>query len=181
VCAIAVVCAPCVAKGAPAAPSCQRLQASLAEIDKGTKLSDIQTRLVDETSRYVDRTAVFILKDGAAVGWTGRGFADPEAVKSVSIPLAANPLFRGATSSGSSHSGSIAQSPETAAALRRLGGQPRGLLVVPIVLLGKVRAVLYCDTVSEEVPAENAAAIRILALFSAKTIDVSSLTPAAKK
>jgi hypothetical protein len=187
--ALIVVCAARVAlaearpqsAGAPSGSSVERLRLSLAEIEKGKTLAEILTHLTDEASRHVDRVAIFVLKNGVAFGWYGRGFTGPEVVKDLSIPLASNAVFRGVVGSGEAFEGSIAQSPETAAALRFLGGQPRGVLVVPLQLRGEVRAVLYCDTGSERVPTESAAAVRILTLFASRTIDLVSLVPAGAK
>jgi hypothetical protein len=169
------------AQASASASSYQQLRTSLAEIEKGTKLAEFLTNLVNEASRYVDRAAAFVIKDGAAIGWYGRGFDRPEAVKYLSISLAANPAFRRVSSSGGVLRAPLTQSPETAEALRRLGGRPRGMLLAPLLLRGQVRVILYCDTTSEELPAENAAAIEILVLFAATSIDLASLVPPASK
>ncbi len=161
--------------------SYQKLRASLAEIEKGGKLPDVLTCLVNEAAQHSERAAVFIIKDGTAIGWYGSGFERPDAVKNLSISLSADTLFRKASSSRAVVLGRVSQSPETAQMLSRLGGQPRGMLVAPLVLRNEVRAILYCDTPADEVSAERAAALQILTLFASKTIDLISLVPPAAK
>ena len=57
-----------------AGPGYDRLKASMAEVDKGTSLSEALTYLVNEVGQYVDRAAMFIVKGPSAIGWYGRGF-----------------------------------------------------------------------------------------------------------
>ena len=64
---------------------CEQLRASLAEIDKGTSLSEVLTHLVKECSAYIERSAMFIVKGTSAIGWYGRGFDQPEMIKQLNI------------------------------------------------------------------------------------------------
>src|SRR6058998_3684085 len=71
-------------------PGYDRLKASLAEIDKGSSLSEVLTYLVNEVSHYVDRAAMFIVKGPSAIGWYARGVEPPEAVKQINVSLNAD-------------------------------------------------------------------------------------------
>src|SRR5207245_3305502 len=73
--------------------------------------------------------------------------------------------------------GHISQTPGTAQTLGRLGGNPQGVLAVPLVLRDKPAAVLYCDSMEEEIPGGIADMIEVLVLFGGKVIDVLSLAP----
>ena len=153
------------------------LKASIAVVEKGANLSEVLTLLVSEVNRHVERAAMFIVKNNAAVGWYARGFAHNDAVKSLTVPLAADSVFRIVHASRHAIRGHVSHSPATAQALARLGGDPQGVLAVPLILRDKVAAVLYCDTPQEEMPAASADLIEILVAFAGKVVDVLSAAP----
>lgn len=150
------------------------LKASLAAIEKGANLSEVLTHLVVEVTKGIERAAMFIVKSNAAVGWYARGFDRPEGVKSLSIPLSADTVFRVVHSSRHATRGHISHSPGTAQALARLGGDPSGILAVPLILRDKVAAVLFCCSAEDEIPQSTTDAIEILVIFAGKVIDVLS-------
>jgi hypothetical protein len=158
-------------------PDYSRLKTSLAEIEKGASLSEILTYLVNEVSQYVDRAIMFIVKGTSAIGWYSRGVTPPEAVKQINIPLNADTVLRNVQNSRSPLRGYIAHTPGTAQALSRLGGNPQGILAVPLILRDKLAAILYCDTQAEEVPPADADTVEILVLVAGKNIDVLSTIP----
>ena len=128
------------------------LKASIAVVEKGANLSEVLTLLVSEVTKHVERAAMFIVKNNAAVGWYARGFDHNDAVKALTVPLTADTVFRLVHGSRHASRGHVSHSPATAQALSRLGGDPQGVLAVPLILRDKVAAVLYCDTSQEEMP-----------------------------
>ena len=150
------------------------LKTSIAAIEKGSNLSEVLTHLVNEVTKFVERGAMFIVKAQNAVGWYGAGMENPDIVKTISIPMTADTVFKIAHGSRRAEKGHISQSPETAQALARLGGGAGGFLVVPLILRDKVAAILYCDTLASEMPAVKADGIEILVAFAGKVIDVLS-------
>jgi len=163
----------------PAAADYSGLKASLAAVEKGTNLSEVLTHLVSEATKHVERAAMFIVKGNAVVGWYARGFNHNDAVKALSIPLTADTLFRMVHTSRHATRGHLSHSPGTAQALARLGGEPQGVLAVPLVLRDKVAAVLYCDAAQEEMPQGAADVVEILVSFAGKVIDLLSAAPRA--
>jgi hypothetical protein len=155
------------------------LKGAIAAVSRGSSLSEVLTHLVDEVSRFVDRAAIFITKSNSAVGWYASGVDHPDTVKLISVPLNADTLFRAAAASRQPQRAQVSQSPSTAHAIARLGGQPQGLLTVPIILRDKVAAILYCDSAAPDVPAAAADAAEILVAFASKVIDVLSAAPRA--
>ena len=153
---------------------CKALKAAIAAIEQGSNLSEVLTHLVNEVTKFVERGAMFIVKAQNAVGWYGAGVDNPDIVKTISIPMTADTVFKIAHGSRRAEKGHISQSPETAQALARLGGGAGGFLVVPLILRDQVAAILYCDTLAPEVPAAKADAIEILVAFAGKVIDVLS-------
>jgi hypothetical protein len=164
---------------APKGPGFDRLKSSLRAIEKGTSLSEVLTYLVNEVSTYVDRAAMFIVKGPSAIGWYGKGMPTPDALKQVNVPLGADTLFRAVQNTRSSTRGRLQDSPGSAQALARLGGNPKAVLAVPLILRDKLAAILYCDTTKEEVPAADADLIEILVVFAGKIIDMLSAAPKA--
>lgn len=153
------------------------LKASIAVVEKGANLSEVLTLLVSEVNKHVERAAMFIVKNNAAVGWYARGFAQNDAVKALSVPLTADTVFRLVHGSRHATRGHLSHSPATAQALSRLGGDPQGVLAVPLILRDKVAAVLYCDTSQEAMPAATADVVEILVAFAGKVVDVLSAAP----
>jgi hypothetical protein len=179
--AIAAAMAEVLAQQPPPAPTADysALKASLAAVEKGTNLSEVLTHLVAEVTKQVDRAAMFIIKGQAAIGWYARGFGHADAIKAVTIPLTADTVFRTVAGSRRATRGHISQSPATAQALARFGGDAQGLLAVPLILRDKVAAVLYCDTAQDEVPQSTADLVEILVAFAGKVIDLLSSIPKA--
>jgi hypothetical protein len=161
----------------PAGPTYANLRASLHEIEKGANLSEVLTYLVNEVGHYVDRAAMFIVKGQSAIGWYARGTQPPDVIKSINVPLNADTVFRLVHNSRHALRGHITQSPGTSQALARLGGDPQGILAVPLILRDKLAAILYCDSVQEEIPAGDADLIEILVSFAGKNIDLLSGAP----
>jgi hypothetical protein len=161
------------------APDYATLKASIANIERGSNLSEVLTHLVNEVGRQVERAAMFIVKSQAAVGWYATGIDNPDAIKTISIPLTADTVLRLAANSRKAERGHMGHTPGTGQALARLGGSPQGILAVPLILRDKVAAILYCDSSAEEIPPAAADATEILVAFASKVIDVLSAAPRA--
>jgi hypothetical protein len=164
---------------APTGPGFDQLKASLSALERGTSLSEVLTFLVNEVSQYVDRAAMFIVKGPSAIGWYARGVEPADVIKQVNVPLNADTVLRNVNNSRHALRGALAHSPGTAQALARMGGNPQSVLAVPLILRDKLAAILYCDSVQEEVPPPVADLIEVLVLFAGKTIDLLSLAPKA--
>lgn len=164
------------APAAPVGPGFDRLRAAIAEIERGGSLSEVLTFLINEVSQHVDRAAMFIVKGTSAIGWYARGVHPPEAIKQLNIPLSADTVFR-QVQSRTPFRGHISQSPGTQQVMGRLGGQPQGVLAVPLILRDKLAAVLYCDSIQPQIPGPEGDMIEVLVAYAAKTIDLISLAP----
>lgn len=159
----------------PPGPTYGTLKASLAAIEKGSSLSEVLTYLVNEVAHQVPRAAMFIIKGPNAIGWYGRGFEPPEAVKQLSVALAADTMFRSVH--GSRQPLQAPLDPGTVQALGRLGAGARSALAVPLILRDKLAAILYCDSPAEKIAPGTADMIEILVLFAGKIVDVLSALP----
>jgi hypothetical protein len=178
--AIGVAMAEVVATQPPAAPigpGFDRLKSSLAAIERGTSLSEVLTYLVNEVGTYVERGAMFIVKGPSAIGWYSRGVTPGDLVKQVNISLAADTVFKSVQASRQPVRLPLAQSPATAQALAKLGGNPQYAIAVPLILRDKLAAILYCDSSKGAIPEGDADLIEILTSVAGKIIDVLSVAP----
>jgi hypothetical protein len=166
-----------IGSAAPSGPSQEQLKDSLTAIEKGTNLSEVLTYLVNEVSQHVMRCAMFIIKGQNAIGWYARGVDSPDSVKQITISLNADTVFRIIHNSRHALRGHSSHSPGTVQALARLGGDPQGILGVPLVLRDKLAAILYCDSDNEEIPPATADMIEIMVLFAGKIIDILAMAP----
>jgi hypothetical protein len=165
------------APAVPEGPGIDRVKASVEAIEKGTSLSEALTYLVNESATYVDRAVMFIVKGPSAIGWYGRGLDPADGVKQINIPINSDSVFRAVHNSRKSLRTQLHPSSATGQALARFGGEPQGVLAVPLILREKLAAVLYCDTALEEVPDSTANVLELLVKFAEKTIDVLSASP----
>ncbi len=162
---------------APVGPGFDQLKASIATLEKGASLSEVLTHLVNECGQYIDRAAMFIVKGPSAIGWYARGIDSPDVIKQINVPLNADTVLRNVNNSRHALRGSLLHSPGTVQALARMGGSPQSVLAVPLILRDKLAAILYCDSVQEELPPPVADLIEVMVLFAGKTIDLLSLAP----
>lgn len=158
-------------------PGIDRLKASVEAIEKGTSLSEVLTYLVNEVAGYVNRALMFIVKGPSAIGWYARGLEPADGVKQINIPISSDSIFRAVHNSRKSLRTQLHPSSATGQALARFGGQPQGVLAVPLVMREKLAAVLYCDTGEEEVPESTSNVVELLVKFAEKSIDVLTAAP----
>lgn len=160
-----------------AGPGFDRLKLSMAAVEKGASLSEVLTYLVNEVSQYVDRAAMFIVKGPSAIGWYGKGIEPAELVKQINVPLSAETAFKTVHSSRRPFRALAEETPGTTQAIARLGGNPYGLIAVPLILRDKLAAILYCDSSRGPVPAPIADLVEILVTFAGRSIDLLSIAP----
>lgn len=119
------------------------LRDALAAIDRGRSQAEVLAALLAESSRYGSRALLLLIRDGELRAWGGRGFGDDEAVRGLTLPLAAGNAW---TTLAAGH-GTVPLSAHDCAALcSRLESElPRGGVAVPLVLRDRIVAALYAD------------------------------------
>lgn len=162
----------------PAGPGFDRLKASLANVEKGSSLSEVLTYTLNEAAQYAERAAMFIVKGQSAIGWYSRGFDPAEALKQTNVPLASDTVFRTVQASRQPVRTRLSTSPGTQQAMGRFGVN-RAILAVPLILRDKLAAVLYCDSGREEIPVPVADLITVVVKFAEKIVEVLSAAPRA--
>lgn len=152
------------------------LNVAIMTIQSGSQQVEILKALLDGASSFGSRAALFILRGNLAVGWQARGFADNEAIKSVTVDALTGTF------------GQIVQGYLcTSAPLAEIGPKfGHGLVteadgdcvLVPLVVRGKVAAVIYVDRV-EDSAAVDIHTIELLSRAAGDWIELQALRKAA--
>lgn len=129
----------------------ERLVTAIRRLDEARTLSEVLTVLADHVASETLRTAVLVVHAGRLRGWRGAGIGDAE-LASLDLPL--------------QRAGFLAHVVESGAALTVLPGAPenealppfllppdgRAGLALPILVGGRVVAVLYADDATADAP-----------------------------
>ena len=131
-----------VGKSDQPANSTATLQKAVSAIQTGSTQKEILRALIEGTILYSGRAALFVVKNGTAIGWQGTGFGNGD-VKDCSLDMHAGLVAR-AMQSRSAENGSIA---EFDSAFLSKFGKPNGknAAVLPLLLKDKVSALVYAD------------------------------------
>ena len=154
------------------------IKRAVADIENQQSQSDILKALLRGSSQFAERVAMFIVKGEQAIGWRISSASDPansQPIGGVSVPLSAQTGLTRAIHSQASWSGSARENAEDHLLVDQLGGSPESAAVIPLVVRGKVVAVLYADSSSAEASAINSDALDILARVAAMTVNIVSI------
>ncbi|HXI23988.1 MAG TPA: hypothetical protein VNG71_08930, partial [Pyrinomonadaceae bacterium] len=150
----------------------------VADIENQQSQSDILKALLRGAAQFAERVAMFIVKGEQAIGWRISSASDPansQPIGGVSLPLSAQTGLIKAIHSQASWSGSARENAEDHLLVDQLGGSPESAAVIPLVVRGKVVAVLYADSSSAEASAINSDALDVLARVAAMTVNIVSI------
>jgi hypothetical protein len=154
------------------------IKRAVAEIENQQSQSDILKALLRGSSQFAERVAMFIVKGEQAIGWRISSANDPansQPIGGVSLPLSAQTGLTRAINSQAAWSGSARENMEDHLLVDQLGGSPESAAVIPLVVRGKVVAVLYADSSSAEASAINSDALDVLARVAAMTVNIVSI------
>jgi hypothetical protein len=154
------------------------LRDSINELGQQTTQAEVLNTLVARASFFAPRLALFVIKGNNALVWAARGFGDgagDASIRGFSVNLQADTVLRAAASSQQTFYGSPGQQSENQLILRRLGGQPLGLLSVPLKVRSKVAAVLYADSADRDPQAIIVEAIELLVSATGQVVELISL------
>ena len=158
------------------------IKRAVEEIERQQTHAEILGSLLTAAAQFAERAAVFVIRNHQAIGWRECEASDPtnlELIGGVSLPLSADTLLGRAAhslSAQSAHPGSpgAAGSNEDSLLIDQLGGDPQTVAAVPLVVRGKVVAVLYADSVSRDANAVNVDALELLARVAAMAVNLAS-------
>jgi hypothetical protein len=157
------------------------LKRAVEEIESQRTHAEILGSLLTNAAHFGERTALFVIKNDQAIGWRECEAADPsnlEMIGAVSLPLGADTLLGRAAQSHSAWNGAPGSNSEDSLLIDQLGGEPQTVAAVPLVVRGKVVAILYADSTSHDPNAVNVDALELLTRVAAMAVNLGS-TPRA--
>src|SRR6266851_2580409 len=146
-------------------------------IEKQQTQTGVLGSLLSGAAPFAERVALFVIRNEQALGWRECEASDPtnlESIRGVTLPLSAETLLGRAARSGSPWSGAPGSNSEDDLLIGQLGGEPQSVAAVPLVVRGKVVAVLYADAVSSDPNAINLDALELLARVAGMAVDLIS-------
>jgi len=131
-------------QGEPCRITAEELAEGLAEAKDRETIADLLAACL---AREFSRVALFMIKGTVAEGW--RGIRNKEAIagiKDIQISLEAPSVLKIVTDGKSLYLGAIPETPENSRMLAEMGGHaPSSALLIPLMLMGRVVAILYVE------------------------------------
>jgi hypothetical protein len=146
-------------------------------IEKQQTQTGVLGSLLTGAAPFAERVALFVIRNEQALGWKECEAGDPtnlESIRGITLPLSAETLLGRAASSGSPWSGAPGSHSEDDLLIGQLGGEPQSVAALPLVVRGKVVAVLYADAASTDPNAINLDALELLARVAGMAVGLIS-------
>src|SRR5687767_3994153 len=133
---------------APADPAdLSGLRRGIDELKDQRTQSDVLSTLLRNAAQFADRAVLFVIKGEQAIAWRMCAAQDPgnlQTVSGVAVPLAGLTVVSQAARSHSAETASGTRS-EDSVLIGQLRGDAQQLAALPLIVRGKVVAVLYLD------------------------------------
>jgi hypothetical protein len=166
----------------PAVQESRTIRRATEEIEKQSSQSDILRSLLICSSQFAERVALFVIKNDQAIGWRACRASDTanlEMIGGVSLPLSSETIVTRAAQAKSAKSEEIRSNPHDQLLIDQLRGEPHFASAMPLIVRGKVVAVLYADSASADANAINSDALEILARVASMAVGLGALHRAA--
>jgi len=154
------------------------IKRAVDEIERQQSQANVLGALLRNAAGFSERVALFVVKQEQAIGWRVCEAGDPnnvEAIPSLALSLTADSSVSIAARSGSASVGAPGMHVDDNLITDQLGGDPKNVAVVPLVVRGKVVAVLYADSTSPEADAINSDALETLTRVASMAVDLISV------
>jgi hypothetical protein len=154
------------------------LKHAVEDLGKQHSQSSVLKSLMTGAVQFAERAALFVVKNDQVIGWRVCEASDPtnlELIGGVSLPLSAETLLSRAFREKSAWSGTSDTNSDDRLLLDQLGGGPKQAVAVPLVVRGKVVALLYADAVSTDPDVINVDALEVLARVAAMGVNLVSM------
>ena len=152
------------------------LKAAVEEIDHQRSQADILNALVNRAASFAPRVAFFVVKNERATGWRARGLegtVGDDAVREISLPLAADTVLGRVHSSRETWSGAPGANAEDHQLTSKFGDEPpQRMVAVPLMAREKCVAVLYADSAGLEGEAINLEALETLVRVTGMAVEL---------
>ena len=138
---------PVAAAPPPLTVDLQALYYYLVEIQSQPTQAEVLNLLVTRALEYAPRVALFVVKSGNIVAWTERGFETAGgSLRGLTIPIEAKTTLFAALEQQMAVLDSPYAYQENQILLDRIGQAPEAMAGIPLLVRGKVAAVLYADS-----------------------------------
>ncbi len=152
------------------------LNVAIVALQRASQQVEILKTLLEGAAAFSARTALFILRGNMAVGWQARGFADNDVIKAIVIETGSGTIKNVIHDYVIEKVAVALFDPKFASAMGApLDGE---CVLVPLVVRGKVAALLYADSGDEGVPVDLAA-LELLCRAAGDWIELQALRKAA--
>jgi hypothetical protein len=157
------------------------LRRAVQDIEAQQSQTEVLKALLRGAIEFSNRVALFVVKNDQAIGWRLAKADDPdlEMIGGVSLPLTAQTIVTRAVRTRATASGADAADSDYAMLLDQLGGAPAVVVAIPLVVRGKVVAVLYGDSPSNDANAMNLDALELLTSVASMAVNLVSIQRAA--
>jgi len=167
---------------APSGQEAAVIRRATEEIERHTSQTDILASLLKSASQFAERVALFVIKNDQAIGWRVCRASDAENLEmigGVSLLLSSETIVTRAANSKSSQAADIRSNAGDQLLIDQLGGEPQFASAIPLIVRGKVVAVLYADSSSADSTAINSDALEVLARVASMAVGLAALHRAA--
>jgi len=154
------------------------LRRSVQEIQEQQAQTEILTSLLKGAVHFAERVALFVIKHDQAIGWRVCEAIDPtnlELIGGVSLPLSSDTVLTRAVRERKSGLGDPDSGSKDKMLIDQLGGSPQVLSSVPLIVRGKVVAVLYADSAAPDSGRINLDALEVLVQVAAMAVNLVSI------
>lgn len=168
--------------GAPTAESANHdardLKLAIQSIEQQPSQTEVLKALLAGAVQFAERVALFVIKNDQAIGWRSCKASNPddlEMIGGVSLPLTSESIVTRAANTRGPVSANARETSDNQLLIDQLGGQPELVSAIPLMVRGKVVAVLYADATSAEADAINADALEALARVAGMAVNITSV------
>ncbi len=160
----------------------KNIRQAAAEIEQQQSQANVLSSLLKGAIQFAERVALFVIKNEQAIGWRACEASDTANLESirVTLPLTAETLVTRAVRSRSTETAEVGSNSEDRLLTDQLGGEPQTAAAVPLVVRGKVVAVLYADSPSPDQNAINVVALDLLTRIAGMAVNVLSASRGAQ-
>lgn len=163
---------------APDSQDARQLKIAIQSIEQQPNQTEVLKSLLTGAAQFAERVALFVIKNEQAIGWRSCQASDPETLEmigGVSLPLTAETTVTRAANSRTAVAANVRETSDNQLLIDQLGGQPQLVNAIPLIVRGKVVAVLYADSASSEEGAINADALEVLARVAGMAVNLISI------
>jgi len=148
----------------------EQLLRAVTAVHTGTTQKEILKALLESGSAFCERIALFVVKNGAASGWQGRGFADDEAIRDFALDMNCGPVAHAMQHRVSAPANIAEMDRRFADRFDRPANEQ--MLVIPLRLKEKIAALVYADGGASGTL--DAASLELLVMVTGAWLEVAS-------